>query len=178
MVIAARTGPNFRGRGPRALARLGLRLFASFAVGRHIPDVNSGYRIFRKADCLRYFGMLSPGFSFTTGLTLAMISDARAVAFIPVAYASRVGHSKVRVFRDSMRMAQVLVQAMVRHNPIKIFLVITVFIWMLGLCALGVWLFVGSAAAGLVAAAALLVGVQVFSFGLLAEAVRRRDSEA
>ena len=57
MVIAARTGPNFRGRGPRALARSGLRLFASFAVGRHIPDVNSGYRIFRKADCLRYFGM-------------------------------------------------------------------------------------------------------------------------
>ena len=177
MVIAARTGPNFRGRGPRALARSGLRLFASFAVGRHIPDVNSGYRIFRKTDCLRYFGMLSPVFSFTTGLTLAMISDARAVAFVPVAYAPRVGHSKVRVFRDSMRMAQVLVQAMVRHNPIKIFLVITVFIWILGLCALGVWLLLGSSAAGLVAAASLLVGVQVFSFGLLAEAVRRRDSE-
>ena len=107
-----------------------------------------------------------------------MISDARAVAFVPVAYASRVGQSKVRVFRDSMRMAQVLVQAMVRHNPIKIFLAITVLIWLFGLCALSVWVFFGSTAAALVAAAALLVGVQVFSFGLLAEAMRRRDSDA
>ena len=177
MVVGARMGRHFRGRGVRALARIGLRMFSSFAVGRRIPDVNSGFRIFRKADCLRYFGILSPGFSFTTGLTLAMISDARAVAFVPVDYGARVGRSKVRLVRDTLRIAQVLVQAMVRHNPIKLFAVITASVWLLALVAFVVWIVLGTAAVGLMAAATFLVGIQVFSVGLLAEAVRvRRDA--
>ena len=176
MVVAARTGPHFRGWGPRALARIGLRVIAGFVVGRRVPDVNSGYRIFRKTDCLRYFSILSPGFSFTTGLTLAMISDAQAVAFIPASYGARVGKSKVRFFRDTLRMVQVLAQAMVRHNPIKLFAALTVAVWTLALGALVAWIVLGVTAVGLVAAAAFLVGVQVFSLGLLAEAVRvRRD---
>ncbi len=176
MVVAARTGPHFRGRGVRALARGGLRMFSSFVVGRRIPDVNSGLRIFRKADCLRYFGILSPGFSFTTGLTLAMISDARAVAFIPIDYGARVGQSKIRFIRDTLRIAQVLMQTMVRHNPIKLFAVITTVMWFIALIAAILWLIVGDAAVGLVAAAAVMGGVFVFSIGLLAEAVRvRRD---
>ena len=141
-----------------------------------MPDVNSGYRIFRKTDCLRYFSILSPGFSFTTGLTLAMISDAQAVAFIPARYGARVGKSKVRFFRDTLRMVQVLAQAMVRHNPIKLFAALTVAVWTLALGALVAWIVLGVTAVGLVAAAAFLAGVQVFSLGLLAEAMRvRRD---
>ena len=176
MVVAARTGPHFSGLAPRALARIGLRAVASFVVGRRVPDVNSGYRIFRKTDCLHYFGILSPGFSFTTGLTLAMISDARAVGFISVPYGARIGKSKVRIVRDTLRMIQVLAQAMVRHNPIKMFAALTAAVWTLALGALVAWAVLGIAAVGLIAAAAFLVGVQVFSLGLLAEAVRvRRD---
>lgn len=178
MVVAARTGKHFRGRGPRAIARAGLRLFASFVVGRYIPDVNSGFRIFRKSDCLRYFGILSPGFSFTTGLTLAMMSDARAVAFVPVPYAARVGKSKVRPLRDTMRIGQVLVQAMVRHNPIKLFFTITSGIWALGLATFVTWVVTGSVIAAGVTIAVFLVGVQIFCLGLLAEALRARGGEA
>ncbi len=174
MVVAARTGHHFRGRGMRALARSGLRMFSSFVVGQRVPDVNSGLRIFRKAECLRYFGILSPGFSFTTGLTLAMISDARSVAFIPIDYGARVGQSKVRFIRDTLRITQVLIQTIVRHNPIKLFVVITSVIWLLGLMAAIAWIVLGVTAIGLVAAAAVLTGVQVFSVGLLAEAVRVR----
>ena len=174
MVVAARTGRQFRGRGLRRLARIVLRMFASFVVGRRIPDVNSGFRIFRKDACIAYFGILSPGFSFTTGLTLAMISDARAVAFVPVKYGVRVGSSKVRFVRDTLRITQVLIQAMVRHNPVKLFAVLTAGVWMLALVALIVWVVLGNVAIGLLAAATFLIGVQVFSVGLLAEAVRAR----
>ena len=105
-----------------------------------------------------------------------MISDAQAVAFIPASYGARVGKSKVRFFRDTLRMVQVLAQAMVRHNPIKLFAALTVAVWTLALGALVAWIVLGVTAVGLVAAAAFLVGVQVFSLGLLAEAVRvRRD---
>lgn len=174
MVVAARTGRQFRGRGVRALARTGLRVFSSFVVGRRIPDVNSGFRIFRKNACLSYFGILSPGFSFTTGLTLAMISDAQAVAFIPVKYGVRVGSSKVRFVRDTLRITQVLIQAIVRHNPVKLFAVLTVGVWMLALVALIMWIVLGNVMIGLFAAVAFLIGIQVFCVGLLAEAVRAR----
>ncbi|MCY3895672.1 MAG: glycosyltransferase family 2 protein [Chloroflexi bacterium] len=174
MVVAARTGRQFRGRGVRALARTGLRVFSSFVVGRRIPDVNSGFRIFRKNACLSYFGILSPGFSFTTGLTLAMISDAQAVAFIPVKYGVRVGSSKVRFVRDTLRITQVLIQAIVRHNPVKLFAVLTVGVWMLSLVALIMWIVLGNVMIGLLAAVAFLIGIQVFCVGLLAEAVRAR----
>ena len=162
MVVAARTGKHFRGRGPRAIARAGLRLFASFVVGRYIPDVNSGFRIFRKSDCLRYFGILS---------------DARAVAFVPVPYAARIGKSKVRPLRDTMRIGQVLVQAMVRHNPIKLFFTITAGIWALGLALFVVWVVTGSVIAATATIAIFLVGVQIFCLGLLAEALRARAGE-
>ena len=176
MVVAARTGSKFRGRGVRSLARTGLRVFSSFVVGRRIPDVNSGFRIFRKDACLSYFGILSPGFSFTTGLTLAMISDAQAVAFVPVKYGVRVGSSKVRFVRDTLRITQVLIQAIVRHNPVKLFAVLTVGVWMLALVALIMWIVLGIVLIGLLAALTFLIGVQVFCVGLLAEAVRgRRD---
>lgn len=177
MVVGARTGLHFRGRGLRALARIGLPSLTSFVVSRRVPDVNSGYRVFRKDQCLRYFSILSPGFSFTTGLTLAMMSDARTVAFVPVEYGARVGSSKVRLVRDTLRIAQVLVQAMVRHNPVKLFAMLAFGVWTLALAALIVWLILGIAAVGLVAAGAFLVGVQVLSLGLVAEAVRvRRDA--
>ena len=175
MVVAARTGRHFRGRGIRALARTALRWFASFAVGRRIPDVNSGYRIFRKDLAMRYFGILSPGFSFTTGLTLAMMSDAHAVAFVPVEYRRRIGSSKVRAGRDALRMFQILVQATVRHNPIKLFLVIAGMLWLGALAPLILWLVLDIGALGFLAAAALLLGVQLFGLGLLAEALRARE---
>ena len=177
MVVAARTGPHFRGRGIRALARWTLRIFSSFVVGRRIPDVNSGLRIFRRDTCVGYFGILSPGFSFTTGLTLAMISDARAVAFVPVDYGVRVGSSKVRFVRDTMRITQVLIQAMVRHNPVKLFAVLTFGLWVLALVGLLLWAILGIGSIGVLAGVTFLIGVQVFSVGLLAEAVRvRRDA--
>lgn len=174
MVVATRTGRQFRGRGVRALARAGLRVFSSFVVGRRIPDVNSGFRVFRKDACLSYFGILSPGFSFTTGLTLAMISDARAVAFVRVNYGVRVGSSKVRFVRDTLRITQVLIQAIVRRNPVKLFAVLTGGVWMLALVALIVWIVLGNVLIGLLAAVTFLIGVQVFCVGLLAEAVRAR----
>ncbi len=174
MVVAARTGRRFRGRGLRALARAALQLISGFAVGRRVPDVNSGFRIFRKDLVLRYFGFLSPGFSFTTGLTLAMMSDALAVGFVPIEYRKRIGRSKVRAVRDTLRTLQILVQATVRHNPIKLFLAIAALVWSAALAFLILWLVLGPVAFGLLAAASLLVGIQIFSLGPLAEVLRAR----
>jgi glycosyltransferase involved in cell wall biosynthesis len=174
MVIAARTGPYFHGGPLRRLARWMLILLASFVTGRHIPDVNSGLRIFRRELVLRYFDILSTGFSFSTGLTLAMISDGLGVHFVRTDYRARSGESKIRPFRDTLRMMQVIVQAAVRHNPIKIFSLLAGTSWILAILLIvgGLLTDVG----GLLVSGlfGVFCSILIFGQGLIAEASRGR----
>ncbi|HJN39228.1 MAG TPA: glycosyltransferase family 2 protein [Chloroflexota bacterium] len=176
MVVAARTGRHFHGPPLRRLARWLLILLASFVTGRHIPDVNSGLRIFRRDAVLRYFDILSTGFSFSTGLTLAMISDGLGVHFISSEYRAREGKSKIRAGRDSLRMLQVIVQAAVRHNPIKIFTLLTAFTWAVAAVLIVLWTIGGSGSLLLAGLLGIFFGILIFGQGLIAEASRGRRS--
>ena len=176
MVVAARTGRYFMGSPWRRIARRLLILLASFVTGRHIPDVNSGLRVFRRDAVLRYFDILSTGFSFSTGLTLAMISDGLGVHFVRSEYRLREGQSKIRAGRDGLRMLQVIVQAAVRHNPIKIFLLLTAFTWTLALVMILLWGVFGSGTVLLGGLIGIFFGILIFGQGLIAEASRGRRS--
>lgn len=48
---------------------------ANFLVGERIRDINSGFRIFRKDLALKFFPIICDGFSFTTTITLAMMTN-------------------------------------------------------------------------------------------------------
>ncbi|MFW5827770.1 MAG: glycosyltransferase family 2 protein, partial [Alkalispirochaeta sp.] len=70
-----------------------LTRLANFLVGEKIPDINSGLRIFDRETAMRFFPMISDGFSFTTTITLAMLSSGRAVHYEPIQYKHRKGTS-------------------------------------------------------------------------------------
>ena len=93
-----------------------------FVTGTTVPDVNSGFRVFRKDVALSHSSRISSGFSFTTTLTLAMILSEHFVHYVPIEYRPRVGETKVRLRRDTLRMLQILVQAVLFYNPLKAFL--------------------------------------------------------
>lgn len=175
MVVGARSGKQYWGSFGKRIARLALLAMVRFIVGVRVPDVNSGFRIFRKDLMLAHSQRISSGFSFTTTLTLAMILDERFVQYVPIDYHPRVGVSKVRMRRDSLRMLQILVQAVLYYNPLKIFLAVC-----LGCVAVGIvgGLLIGLANAlaglfflGVAAVLAILVGV----LGLLTESIRMRS---
>lgn len=174
MVVAARSGRHFHGGPLRRVARLLLVLLASFVTGRHIPDVNSGLRVFRRDLVLRYFDILSTGFSFSTGLTLAMMGDGLGVHFIRSEYRSRSGQSKIRPLRDGLRMMQVIVQAAVRHNPIKIFSLLAGIAWLLAFTLILAWVVTGASSVLIAGLFGLFFGLLIFGQGLIAEASRGR----
>lgn len=174
MVIGQRTGQYFKSRGLKSPMRWGLRIFSSFVVGRPVPDVNSGFRVFKKAQVLKYFRMLSSGFSFTTGLTLAMMSDGLAVYFLPISYGRRSGKSKIKTVRDSLRILQVLVQAVVRHNPLKLFLLPVTVLSISGISALVASILWWNTIWLLISAVLLTGSITVFALGLVAESLRTR----
>ena len=48
----------------------------------------------------------------------------RFVKYIPIEYHVRVGKSKVKMFKDSLRTLQYITEAILYYNPLKIFLLV------------------------------------------------------
>jgi len=138
MVVGARTGNTYQGPWGKRLLRLVLKFLVEFTAGRSVPDVNSGLRVFSRTTAQSYFPHLSEGFSFTTSMTLAYMMTGRFVTYFDVPYYERVGQTKVRLFRDSLRTLQFIVEAIVYFNPIKIFLLISLICLVLMVLALAI----------------------------------------
>lgn len=124
MIVGARQGKEYRRGILKRPARILFEYLAQYATGRKIPDVNSGLRIFKKSLVMRFQDSLCTGFSFTTTLTLLFFLNHYYVKYIPIEYLKRGGKSKVRHFKDTLRAAQIIVQAILYYNPIKLFLLI------------------------------------------------------
>ena len=152
MVVGARQGKNYWGTFFKHPARLVFLALAQFVVGSRIPDVNSGLRLFRKSVVVEMLPRLCRGFSFSTTLTLSFLSSYRFVRFEPIEYLSRVGSSKVRYFRDTLRTLQLMLETIVYYNPVKAGIVLMLFpgalgvlAWLIALFSDGAdWFFFGS----------------------------------
>jgi uncharacterized membrane protein YbhN (UPF0104 family) len=91
MVVGARVEPARARRLLKALFRLQLQLFA----GAHVPDLNSGLRVFDRRLATQLAAHLPDRFSFTTTLTLGALAQSQPVEFVPIQYFSRQsGRSK------------------------------------------------------------------------------------
>lgn len=120
MVIGARTEGNGSQPLLRRFTKSILRAHCSWLVGERIPDMNSGLRVFRKSIAERFFKILPDGFSLTTTLTVAMMRNRFAVVFEPIAYADRVGQSKIRPLRDTLGFIQLIVRTGMYFAPLRV----------------------------------------------------------
>jgi glycosyltransferase involved in cell wall biosynthesis len=172
MVVAARpsrlTEPGLK----RAL-RVLLTFLVQFTVGRKVPDVNSGLRVFSRRTVLPYFSQLCDTFSFTTSLTLAYMMTGRFVGYVPIAYEQRVGTTKVRLVRDALRTLQYIVQAIVYYNPIKIFLLLALACLVVAGTGVVIVAALGMPGALVLGIAGILLSIVIFSLGLLADLLRQ-----
>jgi glycosyltransferase involved in cell wall biosynthesis len=177
MVIGRRAGKQFWGSLLKHPARLIFLWFAEFTVGKEIPDVNSGLRIFkmesfRKVD----FPVICRGFSFSSTMTLSFLATGMSVVFEPISYLPREGKSKVNYFRDIFRTLQTLVEIITYYNPLKLIIII---------CAVPAFFTVlfaalaaasGSALFFVSSVLSLLAACVIFALGLVVDSVRLRRS--
>ena len=167
MVVGARQGRHYDESFGKKILRIILKTLVEFTAGRKIPDINSGLRMFSRPDVVPYFQYLCETFSFTTSLTLAYMMNGMFVTYIPIDYQQRVGTTKVRLLRDSLRTMQFIVEAILYYNPIKIFLAFSV-------CLLGVAIvcFADAVVFGhhnsfLLGVGSVILGVLMFAIGLV-----------
>ena len=61
------------------------------------------------------------GFSFTTTITLASLTNGHRVDYVSIDYAQRAGSSKIRPIRDTAGFLALIIRTVVYFNPLKVF---------------------------------------------------------
>lgn len=174
MIVGARVGTGVKIPLIRRPAKWFIRKLAEIVAGSQIPDINSGLRIFRKPIAFRFFNILPDGFSFTTTITLGMLTNAYSVGYHPISYHQRVGKSKIKPIRDTLNFIVLIFRMALYFEPLKIFLPLSLFLLVLGagwgLFTAIVWDSLADNSMFLIGLTALQVGM----LGLIAELINRR----
>jgi len=173
MVVGKRTGEFYRESIIKSPLRSILKFLVEFTAGRSIPDINSGFRIFSRNVVKDYFKHLCNTFSFTTSMTLAYMMTGKTVQYIDIPYHERRGHTKVRLFRDSLRTLQYILQAINYYNPLKIFLLFALLCFAGSIMGFVMSTFIGLRSGFLLGIGGLLTCLIIMCFGLIADLLKQ-----
>jgi glycosyltransferase involved in cell wall biosynthesis len=169
MAIGARTAADHAGVH-RFAANAFYNWFASWMVGRPVPDLTSGLRVVRADKFRRFLYLLPNGFSYPTTITMSFFRSGYPVAFIPVAVRRRGGASHIRLFRDGVRFMLIIFKIGTLYSPLKLFAPISAAFFATGL---GYYLYTYLTVHRFTNMSALLfvTSVLVFVVGLLSEQI-------
>jgi Glycosyl transferase family 2 len=109
----------------RQPGKLVLSIFANFLAGVKIPDVNSGFRAFKRGVILQYLHLMPTGFSFSTTSTFAMLKSGRPVKWVPITVKKRIGASSVSQIRHGLQTLLLILRLTTLFEPLKVFLPIS-----------------------------------------------------
>lgn len=98
-----------------------IRKLAAYLAGTPIPDLNSGFRAFRRDVGEQFLYLLPRGFSCVTTITMAFLSNGYSIKYIPIEYAQRSGKSKFHWWKDTRRYLLQVVRMILMHEPLRFF---------------------------------------------------------
>lgn len=120
-VVGARTTEEGTVRFLRRPMKWSIRRLASYLSRTDIPDLNSGFRAFRREVAEQFLYLLPRGFSCVTTITMAFLSNGYSVKYTPIEYAPRSGRSKFHWWKDTQRYLLQVIRMVLMHEPIRFF---------------------------------------------------------
>ncbi|MEO7773728.1 MAG: glycosyltransferase family 2 protein [Steroidobacteraceae bacterium] len=175
MVVGSRTAADVTYPLIRKIPKVFLKAYASWIARQDIPDINSGLRVFRRDVVNRFLNILPDGFSFTTTITLAMLTNSYVVRYVPIGYSPRIGRSKIKPIRDTLRFFQLILRTGMYFAPLRVYGPVLVMMFVAFIGSLGFDIFVRH---DLTEATLLLMVLFLNStmFALLADMIDKRSS--
>ena len=175
MIIGARTGKNVNIPFMRKPAKWVIAKFANYICEEKIPDLNSGLRLFKKEIAMRFFSLFPEGFSFTTTITTACLTNHYRVKFVPIDYLKRKKESKssIKPIRDTIGFLSLLFRMSIYFRPLKIFVPVGLILFLGGL-AKGTLDFLRFSYVGSGDVMVVLAGLQILFLGFLADLTIKR----
>jgi len=175
MVVGARTGKGAKIPLIRRPAKWILNKLANFLTETRIPDLNSGFRIFDKRVAKKFFSILPSSFSFTSTLTMALLTNGYSIKYIESGYKKRKGRSKIRPIHDTVNFFSLIIRTALYFAPMKIFMPLS--LGMIGLSLLKMVLIDILLIQNMTDSTLFLflAGIQVGMLGLLADLIDKRS---
>lgn len=120
MVIGKREG--YLGPALRQPGKKFLTLIANYLVGQKIPDINSGFRLFKKEEFLNFAHLFPNSFSLSTTSTLAFLKEGLNIKYVPIAINRRDKKTKSAVkTKHGLETLLLIFRIIMMFNPLKIF---------------------------------------------------------
>jgi hypothetical protein len=131
-VVGARTSESGTNPFLRARAKWLIRKLAEYLTSSEIPDLNSGFRAFRREVAEQYLHLLPAGFSCVTTITMTFLANGYSVKYMPIDYFPRAGESKFHWWGDTKLYLLQVVRMVLSYNPLKVFMPIAIALLVLG----------------------------------------------
>ncbi len=158
------------GRKP---AKWFLKKLASFLVGKTIPDLNSGMRIFRRSIADEFWHLFPARFSFTSTITLACFSNDYFVKYIDIPYYKRVGKSGIKI-KNFFDFISLIIRVIIYFKPLKMLSPIAIVFFLAGLVKM-IKDFVVNGYIGTLALLLILFAIQMFFMAIISEVIIKRQ---
>ena len=152
-----------------------LTRLAEYLVERKIPDLNSGMRAFRREVILKYLHLCPDGFSFSTTSTLIFFNRWYNVKYVPIHVNIREGKSTVSVATGFDTILLIL-RIMTLFEPLRLFIPVSLVLSTFGI-VWGLPYLWQSRGVSVGALLFVLIGVQIFFFGLLTDQISQLRKE-
>ena len=124
MVIGQRTG--YKGPILRQPGKKFLTWLAGYLVEQKILDINSGLRLIKKGEFLKFIHLFPDSFSISTTSTLAFLKEGLGIKYVPITINKRGADTKSSVkMKHGFQTILLMLRIIMIFNPLKIFLPIS-----------------------------------------------------
>jgi glycosyltransferase involved in cell wall biosynthesis len=157
----------------RDVANMVFNSLASYVSERKIEDLTSGFRAV-KAHIARQFVYLLPNkFSYPSTITLSVVRAGYSLGYESIKFAGRdkKTKSKIKPLQDGLRFLMIILKIAVFYAPLKIFVPLSLFIFLLGVSYGLMRIFVLNAPYGQTSALLITTAVLTFLVGLVSEQI-------
>jgi len=175
MVVGARIGSEAHIPLIRRPAKWVITMLARYLTETMIPDLNSGLRVMKKEVVEKFIKILPDGFSLTSTITIAMLTNGYRVEYIPINYYKRVGKSKIRPIHDTLNFTQLIIRTVMYFNPLKVFLPVSLPLILFG----GLMIIFQAIYLRNISTVSVIIslgGIQLLAIGMLADLIDKRTS--
>jgi len=131
-VVGARTTEEGTHKFARVPAKWFIRSLAQWLSNTEIPDLNSGFRAFRKDVADQFLHLLPNGFSHVTTLTMVFLANGYSIDYVDIPYAKRSGKSKFKFVADTRLYLQQVTRMVMMWNPLRVFMPIATLLFLVG----------------------------------------------
>jgi len=175
LIVGARLGKQAYDTVLRKTGRKIVTRFAQYICGAKIPDINSGFRLFKKDLAKKFWHLFPEGFSFSTTITVASHVARYAVKYVPIeTYKRRGGKSGIRPVRDMIGFLNIITRLAIYFKPLRVFVPLSLALLLASLATVIIDYYLVAGVLDTTFAVLFNASVQTLILGLLAEMIVKR----